>query len=217
MIRARAVTPPPSRWKLPALFSASLLLVAATGTFTYARFRNDAARARVEKACDVIRRDEEARKRATESASKLVTAKADADKIASIEKATRASRVCDPLREQLSGYRWNLGRRWSPPPVDTTALPSREEIAAIGARARPRCIAQVGMFLDLLSGDGSSPSSEKRQELLDACDLEKQSAKAISADSTSRPLRLLDEWPAEIERMAKGVAATPQPASSSLE
>jgi hypothetical protein len=211
------VTPPPSRWKLPALLSASLLLVAVTGSFTYARFRNDAARRRVEAACDVIRRGEQDRKTAMERASKLVAVKGDADKIATIEKAMRPSRVCEPLREQLSGYHWNFGRHWSPPPVDMAALASREEIAAIGARARPRCIAQMGMFLELMSGDGSGPSLEKRQELLDLCDLEKQSTNATTRDAGAQPLRLLDEWPAELERMAAGVAPAPQPASSSLD
>jgi hypothetical protein len=207
--------PPPSRWKLPALLAASLLLVAVTGTFTYARFRNDAARRRVDAACTTLRSAEDERAAAVKSAAKLAQ-KGDVEKVAAIENASRESRVCEPLREQLSGYHWNFGRHWSAPPVDPASLPSREEIAAIGARARPRCVAQVGMFLALITDAGTGPSAEKRQELLDLCDLEKQSDKAL-APSTARPLRLLDEWPAELERRAAGVAPTPQPDSSSIE
>jgi hypothetical protein len=211
------MTPPPSRWKLRGLLAASLLLVVVTGTFTYARFRNDAARRRVDAACGVIERGERARKAAMESGSKLAAANDDADKITAIEQATRASRVCEPLRQELSGYRWSFGRRWSPPAVNTKALPSREEIAAIGARARPRCIAQVGMAMELWKGGSDGLRVEKRQELLDQCDLEKQSEKAFSGEANGPPLRLLDEWPAALERMAAGVAPAPQPASSSLE
>jgi len=217
VIRARATTPPPSRWKLPLLLAASLGLVALTGTFTYAKLRNDAARERVEVACKTIERDEQDKSAAMKSAAQLVPGKGDADRIAAIEKATRASRVCEPLRERLSGYRWNFGRRWAPPPLDAAALPSREEIAAIGARARPRCVAQMGMFLELMSGKSESPSVERRQELLDLCDLEKQSTAAIERDMNTQPLRLLDEWPAHLERLAANVAPMPHPASSSLE
>ncbi len=205
------MTPPPSRWKLHALLSASLLLVAATGTFTFARFRNDAARRRVEAACRLIERSEQDRNAARQSSSKLAQGKDDAEKIASIEKATRVSRVCDPLQKQLSGYRWNFGRHWSPPPVDTTALPSRDEIAAIGARAKPLCMAQMGLAMETWRGDGSAPTLEQRQAVVERCDLEKQSAKAL--DEGAAPLRLLDEWPAELERRAAGVASAPQAGS----
>ena len=217
-MRKRPPPPEPaSRWKLPALLAASLVAVAATGAFTYARFENAAARRRVEAACRTLRTAEDERANAFVSASRLAPDSPDKAKLVAIDKVTRQSRVCEPLQSELTGYRWNFGRRWRAPPIEPGALPSREEIAALGARARPRCVAQVGMFLELLRGQGGGPSDEKQRALLDLCDVEKQSARALETPESARPLRLLDEWPAELERMAAAVAPVPHPASSSLE
>ncbi len=209
--------PPASRWKLPAAIAASLLAVAVTGAFSYARIKNENARRRVDAACRALRTAEDERASAFVSASKLAPESADKAKLVAIDKATRQSRICEPLSQELSGYRWNFGRRWQAPPIEPGVLPSQEEIAALDARARPRCVAQVGMFLEMARGQGDGPSEEKQRELLGICDVEARSVKARSTETSARRLRLLDEWPAEIERMAATVAPAPHAASSSLE
>ena len=169
---------------------AGLAVAAALLVTGYVRAANVEARGRVERACATVRAAQ------TRNAGSLlrfwteVGYPEEAAIIASFAKhePLPLGHACARLPTELSDFRWNFGRRWSPPAASEEARREAKTVGEAFTRAQPRCFA---LF------DGSLFSRRW------ACD--PPSFFGVWSDQMNGDSAwlLLDEWPSNLEHDAE--------------
>jgi hypothetical protein len=200
---------PPEPEKKRTLAYVGLAIVAIGALTAYQTSNANAeARARVEAACRKLRPLEEKKLAAMKEAAHTFMGD-DAAAVESTIDAARIAPVCDKLPAELTGMKWNFGKRWEPP-KDPNAKPppTAEELHDIMLRAKPRCEAKVVSMLGMLESLGDDPVPEEtKQSAMSICDPETfRQEVAPDGPKPDWPPTLLEGWPRYLEGYATALS-----------